>query len=266
LGEAWYRQGEIHRVLGDLGSAEEAYREASLQGREPQPGHALVRLAQNRVDDAAAAIRRATAETSERGIRAGLLPAFVEIMLAVGDLESAREACVELESIAVDNESDALGAMAAHARGALELAAGDPRAALIAARSAAQAWQELDAPYDNARAREVVGLACRKLGDGDAAALELEAAGATFERLGAEPDLERVDALAPAAGRNPQGLTDRELEVLRHLSAGATNKAIASELVLSVRTVDRHVSNIFTKLGVSSRAAATAYAYEHNVL
>jgi DNA-binding NarL/FixJ family response regulator len=113
----------------------------------------------------------------------------------------------------------------------------------------------------------LVALACRGLGDEDAAELELDAARATFAQLEAEPDLARVDELArTGSSRGPHGLTERELEVLRRLAAGATNRAIAAELVLSVRTVDRHVSNIFAKLGVSSRAAATAYAYEHNVL
>jgi DNA-binding NarL/FixJ family response regulator len=118
-----------------------------------------------------------------------------------------------------------------------------------------------------ARVRELVGLACRALGDDDSAALELEAARGVFAQLGAAPDLARLDSLTrrAASGDSP-GLTPRELQVLRLVAAGATNKAIAAELVLSERTVDRHVSNIFTKLGVSSRAAATAYAYEHQLV
>ena len=146
----------------------------------------------------------------------------------------------------------------------MAVAGEDHRGALASLRRAAQAWQQLDAPYEAARARSLVALACRELGDEDTATLELEGARAVFEELEAAPDLARVDELAlTAPAGNPYGLTDRELEVLRHLSAGATNKAIAAELVLSVRTVDRHVSNIFAKLGVSSRAAATAYAHEH---
>jgi DNA-binding NarL/FixJ family response regulator len=188
-------------------------------------------------------------------------------MLAVGDLEAAREACGELELIAREDTRGALAAMALQARGALALAEGDAGSALGASRSAARTWQELDAPCEAARARVLVALACRGLGDEDGAELEFEAARATFARLEAKPDLARVDELAMAAqSRGSHGLTDRELEVLRHLAAGATNRTIAAELVLSVRTVDRHVSNIFAKLGVSSRAAATAYAYEHNVL
>jgi DNA-binding NarL/FixJ family response regulator len=157
--------------------------------------------------------------------------------------------------------------MAAQARGAVELADGDATAALVALRRAGQVWHELEAPYEAARTRVLVGLGCRGLGDEDSAALELDAARAAFSELGAIPDLARVDALAATvASASSHGLTNRELEVLRLLSAGVTNKAIAAELVLSVRTVDRHVSNIFAKLDVSSRAAATAYAHEHRIV
>ena len=266
-GEACYRQGEIHRVRGDFEAAESAYREASRCGREPQPGLALLRLAQGRTDAAEAAIRRLLDETTAAGARASVLPAYVQIMLATGDPEAAGDACRELETIAEGQEVAAIGAMAAEARGRVALAAEDHRGALASLRRAAHAWQQLDAPYEAARARALVALACRELGDEDTATLELEGARAVFEELEAAPDLARVDELAlTALAGNAYGLTDRELEVLRHLSAGATNKAIAAELVLSVRTVDRHVSNIFTKLGVSSRAAATAHAHEHHVL
>jgi DNA-binding CsgD family transcriptional regulator/tetratricopeptide (TPR) repeat protein len=266
-GEACYRQGEIHRVRGDRETAESAYREASRQGREPQPGLALLRLAQGRTDSAEAAIRRVLDETTAAGPRAGVLPAYVEIMLAAGDPEAAEAACDELEAIAEGQEVDAIAAMAAEARGRVAMAGEDHRGALAPLRRAADAWQELDAPYEAARARSLVALACSELGDEDTATLELEGARAVFQGLEAALDLARVDELlltGPAG--NPYGLTDREVEVLRHLSGGATNKAIAAELVLSVRTVDRHVSNIFSKLGVSSRAAATAYAHEHRVL
>jgi DNA-binding CsgD family transcriptional regulator len=265
-GEAFYRQGEIHRLRGELTAAEEAYRAASGHGWEPQPGLALLRLAQGRTDAAAAAIRRGAAETSEPVTRARLLPACVEIMLAVGEAEAAQDACRELESIAARREGGTLPAMAAHARGLVDLEAGDARAALGSLRRAGELWAQLDAPYEAARIRELVGLACRALGDEDTAALELDAARAAFARLGAAPDAARIDSLThrlpPRTGR----LTERELEVLRHLVAGETNKAIAAELILSERTVDRHVSNIFVKLGVSSRVAATAYAYEHRLV
>jgi DNA-binding NarL/FixJ family response regulator len=154
-------------------------------------------------------------------------------------------------------------AMAAHARGALELAGGDAEAALPSLRRAAHTWQQLDAPYEVARARALISRACRALGDGDAATMEEDAARDTFARLGAAPDLARLDAPAAPARH---GLTVRELEVLRLVASGAGNRAIAAELVLSEKTVERHLSNIFAKVGVSSRTAATAFAYEHGLV
>ena len=265
--QAFYRQGEVHRLRGELAAAEEAYREASRCGFEPQPGLALLRLAQGNDDAAAATIRRALGETTEPLKRARLLPAYVEIMLAVGDAQEARNACRELEEISARYESGMLGAMVAHAEGAVALAQGDARAALVALRHAWQVWQEFEVPYEAARVRVLLGLACRVLGDDDTAALELEAARGIFAQLGAAPDLVRVDSLTRRAPSvDAHGLTARELQVLPLVAAGRTNKAIAAELVLSERTVDRHVSNIFAKLGVSSRAAATAYAYEHQLV
>ncbi len=266
-GAALYRQAEVHRLLGAFAEAEEAYRDASRSGWEPQPGLALLRLAQGESDAAAGAIRRALGEITDPLKRARLLPAYVETMLAVGDAEGARSASQELEEIAAGNESRMLSAMAAHASGAVELSEGDPRAGLVALRNALDAWQELGAPYEAARARVLVGLACRALSDDETAALELEAARGVFAGLGARPDLSHVDSLTGrSASGDSHGLTERELEVLRLVAAGTTNKAIAADLVVSERTVDRHVSNIFTKLGVSSRAAATAYAYEHQLV
>ena len=265
-GEAWYRQGEIHRLRGHFGAAEAAYREASRLGHEPQPGLALLRLAQGEPHVAASTIRRVVAETQQPGERAGILPAYIEIMLAVDDIEAARGACRELESIAGGQESGALGALAAQARGAVELATGDAFSALASLRHAREVWQELKAPYEAARVRELAGRACRVLEDEDTAKLELEASRAAYSELGASPDVARLRSRGAGPRGDAHELTDRELEVLRHLAAGDTNKAIASELVLSERTVDRHVSNIFAKLGVSSRTAATAYAYEHRLL
>jgi len=266
-GLALYRQGELLRLQGEFDAAEEAYRAASGCGWEPQPGLAQLRLAQGRGDVAAAAIRRAAGEVSERLKRAGLLAAYVEIMLAVDDLESARVACRELGEIAESYESDMLAAMVEQARGAVDLAAGDARSALVSLRVALQLWHDLEAPHEAARVRELIALACRALGDEDTAAMELEAAHGVFAQLGAAPDLARVDALRlTAASAGTHGLTSRELEVLRLVATGGTNKAIAAELVLSERTVDRHVSNIFMKLRVSSRAAATAFAYEHKLV
>jgi DNA-binding NarL/FixJ family response regulator len=266
-GKAFYRQGEVHRLRGELGAAEAAYREASQRGYEPQPGLALLRLMEGKRDVAAAAMRRVLDEASQSRHRAALLPAYVEIMLAAGEVEEARGACHELETISAAHPSDMLRALSAQARGALALADGDPHAALAALREAWRAWQELEAPYEAARVRVLVALACRAAADDDTAAWELEAARAAFDQLGAAPDVARVDSLAAGAGAaRAHGLSPRELQVLRLVARGATNKSIAAELVLSERTIDRHVSNIFAKLRVSSRAAATAYAYEHSLV
>jgi DNA-binding CsgD family transcriptional regulator len=266
-GSALYRQGEIRRLLGEFAAAEEAYRAASRLGFEPQPGLALLRLAQGKAAAAAAAIRRVVDETEEPLKRARVLPACVEIMLAVGDLEEARRASGELDAISQRHASDLLRALAAHAHGAMVLAEGDPRGALGSLRHALDTWREIEAPYEAARTRVLLGTACRRLGDDDAAALELEAARAVFEELGASTDLTRVGPLVASAARNsPHGLSSRELEVLRHVAGGKTNKEIAAQLVLSERTVERHVSNIFAKLGVPTRAAATAFAHEQRLL
>lgn len=264
--QAFYQQAEVHRLRGEFAAAEDAYREASRCGLQPQPGLALLRLAEGSKEAATAAIRRAVGETSERMERAKLLPASVEIMLAAGDADEARRASRELEAIAADNRGSMLGAIAAHARGAVDLAEDNASSALVSLRQAWQGWHELEAPYEAARARVLIGLACRALGDDDTAELELASARGTFEELGAAPDLARLDSLVRRTTPDTGGLTPRELEVLRRIAAGETNKAIAAALVLSERTVDRHVSNIFTKLRVSSRAAATAYAYEHHLV
>ncbi|HWC43778.1 MAG TPA: helix-turn-helix transcriptional regulator [Actinomycetota bacterium] len=267
-GAAAYQQGELHRLRGEAADAEAAYRQASRWGREPQPGLALLRLAQGQTAAAVAAIRRALDEAGDPVARARLLPAQVEIALAAGDVPAARAAAGELAGVAADLEAPLLAATAAAAEGAVLLAEGDPRAALAALRGAWTAWSELEAPYEAARAREGIGLACRALGDQDSAALELDAARWAYQRLGAAPDLARVEALASDGGLDGTagGLTAREVEVLRLVATGRTNRAIAAELVLSERTVDRHVSNILTKLGVPSRAAATAWAYEHRLV
>jgi DNA-binding CsgD family transcriptional regulator len=266
-GQALYRQGEVHRLRGELDAAEEAYREASRCGWEPQPGLALLRLAQGQSEAASAAIRRALSECDDRMKRASLLPAYVEIMVSAGKVEEARSACRELEGISDAQASDVLGALSAQARGAVSLAEGDPAAALGGLRQAFQVWQELEAPYEAARVRVLIGLACRTLGDEDTADMELEAARGVFETLGAAPELARVESLVRSpAPPDTHGLTARELQVLRLVAGGATNKAIAAELVLSERTVDRHVSNIFMKLRVNTRAAATAFAYEHGLV
>jgi ATP/maltotriose-dependent transcriptional regulator MalT len=255
--QAAYRRGEILRLQGDLPGAERAYREAARGGCEPQPGLALLRLAQGDAEAACATIRRVLDETSEPSQRAVLLGARVEISLGAGDLDAAREACAELESISAQRASDQLTAATAQARGATELAGGDPRTALPHLRRALTTWHDLDVPYESARVRLLIAEACSALGDEDSATLDREAAREALAALG---------AAGTDAARDTHGLTARELQVLRLVAAGRTNRAIADELVLSDRTVDRHVSNILAKLRVASRAAATAYAYEHELV
>lgn len=267
-GKAFYCQGEVHRLRGQLDAAEDAYREASRWGFEPQPGLALLRLAQGSSDAAAATIRRAIGETTEPLARAALLPGFVEIMLAAGDIDKARDACRELERISGSQRNEVLVALWAQARGAVALAEGDASDALIALRQAIAGWSALDATYEEARVRTLVGLACEKLGDDDTAMLELDAARAVFAELGAEPDQARIEAHMGQAATvgAPHGLTARELDVLRQVAAGKTNREIAADLVISEHTVARHIQNIFHKLGVSSRTAAGAFAYSHDLL
>jgi len=261
-GLARYRQGELLRLQGEFAASEKAYKEASAFGWEPQPGLAQLRLAQGRPDAAVAAIRRAAAAATPALERARILPAFVEIMLAADDVESARRACLELEQLAREYESAMLEAMVAHARGAVHLAEGDAQAALVALRRAVETWHALEAPYEIARTRVLVGEACRLLGDAEAAALEQDAAKSIFERLGARPDLARMGTPA----RDSHGLSRRELEVLRLVAAGNSNREIAAALVISEHTVARHVHNIFAKVGVSSRAGATAFAFAHDLV
>jgi DNA-binding NarL/FixJ family response regulator len=262
IGPAYYRLAEIYRLRGDYPRADDAYRRASRGGYPPEPGLALMRLAQGQPDAAAATIARALGEARDRPLRSRLLPAYVEIMLATGELETAQGAVDELARIAAEHDVPYLRACAAMARGAILLARGQPREALAALREACAAWQELAAPYEVARTRELLASACHALGDQDHCRLELDAAAWTYRQLGAAPDLARVTT-PRARTKLPGGLSPREVEVLRLIAAGKTNRAIAQELVLSERTVARHVSNIFTKLRVPSRAAATAYAYEH---
>ena len=265
-GPAFYQLGEVHRLRGESASAEEAFRLASEYGWETQPGLALLWLAQRKVDASVAAIRRALAETTDRLVRSRLLPAYVEIMLATDDAAAAREGARELAEIVEVYDTAALHARSAYARGAVHLADASPEAALPALRHAWRLWRDLDAPYEAARARLLVGVACRALHDEDTAAMELDAARQVFARLGAIPDLTRTDTLIrKRLVGDAAGLSPREIEVVRLVAAGKTNQAIATELFLSEKTVERHVSNIFAKLGVGSRTAAAAYAFDHGI-
>jgi DNA-binding CsgD family transcriptional regulator len=263
--EGHYQLGELRRLRGDLDGAEAAYLQAHALGRDPQPGLALLRLAQGRAATAAASLRAAlTAVTSDRLARAWLCAAQVEVALAAGDSGTAGRASEELGRTASTYGSSGLEAAALQAGGAVLLAGGRPEAALPTLRAACRRWQELDAPYDAARIRLLLSRAYQALGDADAAGRELDAAGAVFERLGAAPDLEQVGALRGRPSL-PGGLTGREAEVLALVAAGRTNREIAERLVLSPKTVARHLSNIFVKLEVTSRTQAAAYAFEHGL-
>lgn len=266
VGAALYQQAELHRVRGELAEAEEAYRQANRRGHPPQPGMALLRLVQGELDAAAAAIARELGEPHPPAARARLLAAQAEIALAADDLATARRAADELREIADRLDVPATGAVAAHVHGAVLLVEGDARAALGVLRQAWNVWHDFDAPYEAARVRVLLGLACRELGDTDGAQLEFEAAREQFRGLGAVAALERLEQQRrEPAEATAGGLTDREVEVLRLVARGDTNRAIAAELVISEHTVARHVQNIFTKLGVTSRTAAAAFAFEHGL-
>ena len=264
LGSAYYQLAEIQRLRGELPEAEESYRQASLAGRDPEPGMSLLRVAQGRIDLALPAIHRALEEVQDPLARSRLVPACVEILIEAEDVGTARVAADELARVAARFDAPYLNALAADASGAVLLAEGDPRAALAKLRAAHRSWRALGAPHQAARVRMLMGVACRALGDGASAELEFEAARGALDELGAAPDLERLGRLAGSS--RPGGLSQRESEVLTLVAAGKTNRAIATELFISEKTVARHVSNIFTKLGLSSRAEATAYAYRHGLV
>ncbi|MDX1619678.1 MAG: LuxR C-terminal-related transcriptional regulator [Nitriliruptorales bacterium] len=269
VGAAYYQRGELHRLRGEFAPSEAAYEEARRRGRQPQPGLALLRLAEGRTDDAEAGIHRALAESDDPTGRSRILPAAIEVLLAAADLERARALCDELEQTAASFRSRMLDAAAAQSRGRVRLFEAEHGEALSSLRRALELWHTLEVPYQAARAHVLMGQASRALGDEAGARAEWDAARAMLVDLGARPDLERLDEIAAVDDpddRDTHGLSERQLEVLQHVAAGRSNQEIADALVISHRTVERHVSDIFTKLDVSSRAAATAYAYEHGLV
>ena len=267
VGLAFYQQGELHRLRGELAQAEEAYRQAGRWIRRPRPGLAQLRLSQGQLESAQATIRRQLEETADPRARPQLLAAAADIMLAAGDTVAARNAADELLSIAAAIDAPFLHALSERTAGAVLPAEGDAQAAQASLRDAWVSWQQLDAPYDAARTRVLIGLACRALGDEDAAQMELDAAHHVFRELGAAPDAMRVEDLSRQPAPKGAGpLTKREVQVLRLVATGKTNRAIAAELFISEKTVARHLSNLFLKLGLESRAAATAWAYKHEIV
>lgn len=278
-GRACYQQGELHRLRGEYAEANEMYLEADRNGHEPQPGLALLRLAEGRVDAAAAAIRGVADPTADpTGGRPGgrpgpglprprLLGAYVEIAIAAGDLVAAREAAEELTRIANAFDAPFLLATSTQATGAVLHAEGRMKASVALLREAWAIWRQLDMPYECARVRVLIGRGCRQLGDRDTARMHFDAARSAFRRLGAAPELEGLERLIAHASAGPPGdLTTRELEVLSRVADGQTNRQIAAGLGISEHTVARHLSNIFDKLGVSSRTAAGAFAHRHNLV
>ena len=267
VGAAFYQLGEIYRLRGEFEHADAAYRRANEYGHAPEPGLALLRLAQGEQHVAEAAIRRVLGESQARQRRAAVLAAGTEIMVEVGDLSAARAAADELGAMSRQSDARYLRALAAHAAGTVRLTSGDTQGALTALRQAWMDWQDLDAPWDAARVRVLLGLACRAMGDDGSAHLEFVAAERVFRRLGAVPDLARLNTLRSPPTETAEGrLTPRERQVLALIATGMTNRAIAAALAISDRTVDRHVSNILSKLDLTSRSAATAYAYERGLV
>ena len=266
-GAAFYRVGEIHRLRGEFAKAEAAYTRANERGRKPQPGLSLLRLAQGQIDAAAASIRGVLLDTRLRPARARMLAAAVEILLAADDLENARPAAAELAEIASAIGAPLLHAASAHATGAVRHTEGEITAASASLREAWEIWRDLQMPYEEAQTCLLMAAVCERRGDEDGRRLELDAARTLFTQLGAEPCLARVAAqFEPVTHRTAGSLSDREVQVLHLLAAGKTNREIAETLFISEKTVARHVSNIFDKLGVSSRAGATAWAYQHDLI
>ncbi len=267
VGAAFYQLGELYRLQGDFKKAEQAYSEGNKYGKNPQPGLALLRLAQGQVERAKSSINNTFASAKKIKNKSDMLFAFIEIMLAAEDVGTARSSLNELKKIVKDHEAPLLNAVALQAEGAILLAEEDPKSALEKLRNARKTWDELKAPYEAAKTRELIAKASHAMGDKDTAELEYEAAKWTFQQLKATPDLTRIDKYfnlktSPTTG----GLTDREKQVIQLIADGKSNKTIAEELFISERTVERHVSNIFGKLDVSSRSAATAYAYKNQLL
>jgi DNA-binding CsgD family transcriptional regulator len=266
-GEAYYRQAELHRLFGNFKEAEDCYQEAAKRGRNPQPGLALLRLSQLQNDAAETSIRNILLVTKDPKRRAELLPAVVQIMIAVKHNEEAMQAAMELCGIAMDFNVPYLLAMGAYWQGKAFLANGNVEPALEQSVKALKFWNTLNLPYESACTRELKGMIYLELNDKDNSDAELMAAKWVYEQLGAMPDLGRINRLLNSEkNHDTHGLTLRELQVLRLVASGNTNKAISAALFISERTVDRHVSNIFNKLGVSSRVEATTFAIKNQML
>jgi ATP/maltotriose-dependent transcriptional regulator MalT len=273
VGRACYQQGELHRLRGEFAQADEMYREAGQYGCEPQPGMSLLRLAEGKLDAAAALIRGIADSAGRRqGPGAGsprpkLLGPYVEILIATGDLDTARVAADELAQIATTIDAPILLATSTQTTGAVLFAEGKMKAALALLREAWAIWQQLEMPYESARVRVFIGQVSERLGDHETARMHFHAARAVFEQLGAAPDLAELERLTATRSADTfDALTDREREVLSLVASGETNRQIATTLGISEHTIARHLSNIFDKLGVTSRTAASACAHKHKLV
>lgn len=268
LENAFYDLGELYRLVGRRDEAESAYRHAGQLGREVQPGLALLRRDEGRVAAARAGIARALEASPSPRVRAELLVAQVELEAEDGDWEVAARAAGELRRMADDMDSIVLGAQADRAEARLLIGTDAPEPALPLLRSSWSVWRRLEATYEAAVTRVLMGRANRAIGDEEAAQLEFDAARTALSALSAVADLDRLERVAAGAGRHEAsaGLTRRELEVLRLIASGRSNRQIATELFLSERTVARHVSNILGKLGLANRSSATAFAFEHGLV
>lgn len=273
VGRACYQQGELHRLRGEFTQADQMYREAGRNGYEPQPGLSLLLLAEGKGDAASAAIRGIVDSTGSRqkslagSTRPKLLAPYIEILIATGELDTVRTVADELTQIATAFNAPSLLAASAQATGAVLMAEGKPKTALAHLREAWVTWQELDMPYDSARAQVLIGRVCQELGDQETARVHLDAAHAAFRQLGAAPDLVELERLMANRGASPSStLTNRERQVLSLVASGKTNRKIATALGISEHTVARHLSNIFDKLCVTSRTAASAVAHRHKLV
>lgn len=257
-GRAWYERAEIHRLSGELDAALAAYETAASWGHDPHPGLARLRFAQGDAEAAVSGLRRRLVETELPIQRVRLLPALVDVLVGAGDVEGAGEATAELEQLAERYGTAVLDARAGFARGSIEMAGGNAAAALPPLRAACERWRTLGDPYEEARTHELIAEACRAVGDRDAAEFEHAAARRLLADLRGDTNEQE--------GGDDHGLSPREREVLGLVATGMTNAQIADELFLATKTIDRHVGNILTKLGVPTRTAATAYAYEHGLI
>jgi DNA-binding CsgD family transcriptional regulator/tetratricopeptide (TPR) repeat protein len=267
LGMALNQQAEVHRLRGEFDAAEEAYRQANEKAFVLQPGWALLKLARGETEAAVTAIQRSYEATSKEVTRCRVLPAYVEIMLAAGNIEAAKAGHEELATIAETLGSLLLKGVALRSRGAILLAEGNATDALATFAKVWEYWSTLEVPYETARLRLLSAQASKQAGDEHTANLEFDAARHVLEQLGADHDFKMLQVLSRSTpDETPGGLSPREVEILTLVAKGKSNREIASDLVISERTVARHMSNIFNKLDVASRTAASAFAFENDLV